>query len=303
MTAEMTVEEGKIWLETESIRCGFDWADPESGATDRPGVREIRIRDSQCWPTSQPVPTRGIWLWPEYFMRKGVTTRSGVPTGGLRHEFRDGEVVYCYEPDPEWQIAMESGFRVHGNAIDARYTLTAQCHHPEFELFMASYVDSAFGQTLVQARNVAANDGWTVIDNRRDLWGVWMVFADGAAATRFFDGRWEFIRDHELEHSFAALYTLERPIMVAYSVLTGAAAVFLSDPRETTLLGGQYHERDTAHDIAFFGRDLEPGRTVEARVRTLLMPGTTSWGSVDAIDPPRLRELIDDEWQRWEGAL
>ena len=95
------------------------------------------------------------------------------------------------------------------------------------------------------------------------------------------------------------LYTFKRPIMVVRSKLTGAAVVFLGDPDETTVIGGQYHERDTAHDFAFFGRDLKPGESVTARVRTLLIPGTTAWGAVPVTDTPSLWRTIDEEWARW----
>ena len=178
-----------LWVETECVSVGFDWAEPESGATDRPGVTTVRLRESVHWPTVQPVPVRGIWLWPEYYLRKGVQERSGISTAGLRHELRGDEVVYVYSPEPECQIEMEAGYRVHRNVIDARYTLTPHTPHAGFELFMASYVDSGFGETVVQARNIEAMDGWTVVDNRRHLWGVWMVLADNQAAAHFFDGR------------------------------------------------------------------------------------------------------------------
>jgi len=126
-----------------------------------------------------------------------------------------------------------------------------------------------------------------------------MVLSDSESAGRFFDGRWDFIRDHELVHSFVASYTPRRPIMLAHSALTGAAIVFLGDPRQTTLVGGQYHERDTAHDFGFFGTDLAPGQTIEARVRTLLLPGKVSWGTVDPIESGELLETVDREWEEW----
>lgn len=301
--ARKTFEEhNTLWVETDSLRCSFDWVATENQMTDRPGVKEVRIREPLHWPVAQPIPLRGVWLWPEYFMRKGLKERTRVPAAGIRHELRGNEIVYAYAAEGEWQIEMEVGFCVHDNVIDARYTLSPHKYHEEFELFMASYIDNAFGETLVQARNVAANEGWTIVENRRHLWCAWAVLADSASAGRFFDGRWNFIRDHEREHSFIMYYTLRRPVIVVRSVLTGAAIVFLGDPRQTTYVCGQYHERDTAHDFAFFGKDLAPGRTIEARVRTLLLPGVTSWGTVGAADSQELWETVDKEWTEWVSA-
>ena len=287
------------WVETDHIACGFAHEHTGGRFAGRVGVTQLWLGDPTYWPVDQLVPLRSVWLWPEYYLRKGFTDRGSIPSAPVVFERRDDQIVYHYPTDPEVGIAMDVAFGVDGHTIDARYTVTAEKHYTDFELFMASYVDAALGETWVPARGIAANGGWVQVDNRRHVWGCWMVLANPASARRLFDGRWDFIRDAELEHHAIAGYLLDRPIMVARSAVTGAAAVFLGDPRETTLVGGQYHERDTAHDFGLFGKDLQPGQSLEARVRVVLVPGTQQWDPTTQPDMPPLWQIVDRLWQQW----
>ena len=54
-----------------------------------------------------------------------------------------------------------------------------------------------------------------------------------------------------------------------------------------------------AHDVAFFGRDVQLGVELEAKVRLLLIPGAQQWNASTRPDLAASWQTIDREWQQW----
>ena len=109
----------------------------------------------------------------------------------------------------------------------------------------------AFSETWVPLTSHDGTDHWKKLDNRRVHNEVFGVVRDAAARKRVEDGRSTLPRAGlKLEAR-----PFGKPILVARSPSSGFALVFLCDPTATTLLGGQYHTWDTAHDWCF-GFDL-----------------------------------------------
>ena len=63
--------------------------------------------------------------------------------------------------------------------------------------------------------------------------------------------------------------------------------MFLCDPEMTTLLAGQYHKWDTAHDWSF-SSDLVKGKPMRARTRLVYR---------SFRDPDSMRKEIKELWQ------
>lgn len=265
-----TGHEGEYVFETSFLKATV-WA-----GYPRTGVHELIVKDLNH---NVVRAGDGIFLWPEYYMRRGFSRRGAAPHAQsrarqTRWRLEDKALTIVYPAEEDWKTELQVTHRISGRCIDSEYAVTSSIAHPQFELFVASYVDSAYTATFVQAQNVEKNDGWIALDNRRHLWGAFMVSSGPASAARQFDGRWDFIRDREAEHANMSLFHFKRPMMIIWNERRGESLVFMAEPDTCTLIAGQHHETDTAHDFSLFGLDLEPRKQYEARVRLVVAPPT-----------------------------
>ena len=239
------------------------------------------------------VRPRKALLNAEYYMRtatRGKMFPRQLSVGKqTRHELRQGRVLVHFPPEPAYQFGMELEYEPHGDRVDMRMTISPTRDVPGFEIFFASYVAKQLGETWVPLAVENGSQHWKKLDNRRKLNDVYQVVRDDAERERLTDGRWgtgsTIVTRIESE-------PFSKPILVARDAATGLALVFLCDPQVTTLLAGQYHGWDTAHDWCF-GKDLVAGQSMRAEVRMI-------YRRFD--DLPSMFAVIEREWTAFAVA-
>jgi len=229
----------------------------------------------------------------EYYLMPG-SRRQMIPRGlscrkRTTHELRGRWAIVRFPPESEYGVGMELAYAPEGDAVDMAVLLTPSKAVPGFELFFASYVCEALKETWIPLRRADGAEDWFRLDNRRRVDEVFAVVRDEVELARLDDGRygepvsanpqWRVER-----HRFA------RPILVARNPASGFTLIFLLDAVGTTLLAGQYHGWDTAHDWAF-GADLSPGEPVLFRARLIYRPMTSD----------EMFGLISSAWAKFVG--
>lgn len=195
----------------------------------------------------------GAWDWP--------STAALLP---------DGRV------EVHWAAAEERPFH-----LRARYHLTrpgiitlelvveAQAELRGFEVFLASYFDSAFTNSFVFAKG-RARDGYLNATLDR---GEWQMYPrDAAARALIEDGRWT-LEPHPVKWSFPA--ELAGPPLRAYRRAPGCGilATFSTDA-VSCFAAATPHQTEEHYStyLSLFGRTLTSGETARARV-TLAITG------------------------------
>ncbi len=132
------------------------------------------------------------------------------------------------------------------------------------------------------------------IDCRNTVpWGsVFTVARDAKAKAYLTDGRWN-LSPKESGKDLWQDYYFKRPILIAMKESTGMALVTMVDPKVCSLLAGQHHVVETAHDFGL-NADLKPEQPFVGRARVVIR-------RIGKF--PGAKEKIDSMWREFEASL
>ncbi|MBI4531053.1 MAG: hypothetical protein HY709_05975 [Candidatus Latescibacteria bacterium] len=238
----------------------------------KPGVVRCRHKPSG-FEVLPEVPLHAL-LMPEWLLRPG-SGRHGIfwaPCKAKPEVFLEGESVVFHviaEQTREWNMDITFRYRPGPDWVDFICTILPGSAIDAFEFFFASYINEEMESTWVSA---AFPDGesWQKLDNRNtEPWGPpYFVARDEKARAYLDDGRWN-LPGKAAGNGLRPDWYYARPIVVATQESTGLAAVTLVEPGVCTLLGGQHHIVETAHDFTF-GGDLHPEEALVGRARVVI---------------------------------
>ena len=240
------------------------------------------------------VRPRKAFLNAEYYLRPGsgklMLPREISSARKTTHELANGTIWIRFPPEESYGVALDIAYRPHADFIDMHVHLTPSKDVAAFELFFASYVGEQFHETWVPLEDEDGDLAWKRLENRRNLNEVFAIVRDANQHSRLDDGRWGG-RMTEDTNVVIQRQHFSRPILVARDPQTGFALVFLCDATATTLLAGQYHVWDTAHDWCF-GFDLVQGKPVQASARLIFRR---------FHDPEQMAETLHREWSAFDS--
>ncbi|MBI4553900.1 MAG: hypothetical protein HY710_16655 [Candidatus Latescibacteria bacterium] len=221
-----------------------------------------------------PEPPLHALLMPEWLMRPGQR-REGIfwnPCWARPDVRVEGEGVVFHVPATqtrEWNIDVTFRYAPGPDWIDLSCTLVPGSAIDDFEFFFASYINEAMERTYVSAA-LPDGESWQWLDNRKTKpYGPpYFIVRDERARQYLEDGRWH-LGGNAREKGLEPDWYYARPILLAMQESTGLAAVTLVEPQVCTLLGGQHHHVETAHDFTFSGH-LRPQEPLVGRARVVI---------------------------------
>ena len=201
----------------------------------------------------------------EYYIRPGsgrkMLPRAISGEGKTTHELRDNTVVVRFPPEPEYALALSLAYSIHGDVIDMSMGINPTTDVPGFEIFFASYVCEALGETWVPLCRGDGSREWTKLCNRGEMNSIFGIVRN-TSLLGLLPAEYPDLLVNVEDRPFS------EPILAARDPVSGLALVFLCDPHVTKYLAGQYHGWDTAHDWSY-GADLEAGKEIRAQTRLI----------------------------------
>ena len=228
------------------------------------------------------VKPAGAFLNAEWYIRPGSVAKM-VPRELSRrklttHEQIGDDVVIRFPPELEYGLSLAVTYSMHDEAIDMRMTIDPTADVPGFQIFFASYVCEALGETWVQLHNPDSTREWSRLCRSNNRGNTFGVLRDESARSYLSDKYPDLDSSIEVQTR-----PFDRPILVARDSIDGLALVIMCQSGVTPYVMGQYHGYDTAHDWAF-GVDLRAGERVEACARLVCCPLPEVAGMSDTID-------------------
>jgi len=265
----------------------------------RPDVHKrgvVRCRHKPSGYEVVPDVPKHALLMPEWLLRPR-TGRQGIFWAPLKARpnvtVEEGGVVFRVSADQtkDWNMDLTFRYTAQRDWIDFECRIVPHAAITDFEIFLASYVIEDMESTWVSAA-VPEGEVFKKLDNRRIVGRPFAVTRDARAKAYLSDGRWKATgleTDKERQPDFY----FKRPILVAMKESTGLAAVTMVDPNLCSLLAGQHHRVETAHDFTF-SADLKPGKPLLGRARLVVRPIGTF---------PAARKHIDAMWNEFIESL
>lgn len=201
--------------------------------------------------------------------RYGYGARRWPSTAQLR---ADGSVEVLWPETPERPFALRAHYHwVAPNTLDLVTEVHAKQELEAFEVFLASYLDSAFVDSRVWASHQpggGAAAGFVAAD--RAL-GEWLSFPrDGAATQLISDGRWA-LEPHPLD--WVLMPSFEHPVAVRRAPASGLTVVAMSRQEDCFGVFTPYgEEKHISNYFSLFGKDLQPGESARALARLVVLP-------------------------------
>jgi hypothetical protein len=262
----------------------------------KPGVVRCRHKPTD-YNVLPEIPQHAL-LMPEWLLKPG-NGRKGIFWAPLRAvpevEIDGGSIVFhvAAAQTRDWNADFTFRYTPERDWIDFACTIVPHVAIADFELFVASYVTEDMESTWVSA---AGADGETFreIDCHDTVpWGsVYTVARDERAKSYLEDGRWN-LPPREAGKDLWQDYYFARPILIALDEATGLAVVTMVDPAVCSLLAGQHHQVETAHDFAL-NADLVPEQPFIGRARVVIR-------KIGRF--PAAKRAIDAMWQNFTASL
>ena len=245
----------------------------------RPDVRKrgvVRCRYKPSGYEVVPDVPKHALLMPEWLLRPG-SGRHGIFWEPLNARpnvtVEEGSVVFSVSADQtkDWNMDVSFRYTPRRDWIDFECRIVPHVAIKDFEFLFASYIIEDMESTWVSAA-MPTGEVFKKIDNRRTVpYGPpFSITRDAKTKAYLTDGRWK-LSGAEASKELWQDFFYKRPILIAMKESTGLAAVTLVDPKTCTLLTGQHHHVETAHDFTFSG-DLKPGKTFLGRARLVVRP-------------------------------
>ncbi len=238
----------------------------------QPGVVRCRHKPTG-YETVPHMPLHAL-LMPEWLLKPG-NGRKGIfwpPVKAVpRVSVDQGSIVFhvAAKQMQDWNMDVTFRYTPARDWIDFECKIVPHVQIKDFEIFIASYVIEDMESTWVSAA-MPSGEQFRKIDCRKTVpWGsVYTVARDAVAKAYLLDGRWD-LPPREAGRDLWQDYHFARPILIAMKETTGLAVVTMVDPKVCSLLAGQHHSEETAHDFAF-NTDLMPGQPFVGRARVVV---------------------------------
>jgi hypothetical protein len=288
-----------VTFETAKLRGSFHFFDPvgqsHADKADFPGVGECIYK-----PLGVPLVNKtrpNSLLLPEWILRPGGPRDPALWMGAFRvqpepipHGVR---VRYPDKALARSGMRCTLDYRVIDDMILLDGYVEATRPHTNVELFFASYVPNRLNATYAPARS-GRGIVWKLIPNRATPWkSVYFISSSGETRSWRRDGRFSDAKEMgDWSEVYDADWPFAAPILVAIEEATGLAVVHFVDSY-CSILAGQHHPNDTAHDFAWGWRSLEAGQKFHTRAAVWI---TLLNGRHDQ----RMRQVYEryKKWQR-----
>ena len=229
------------------------------------GVCGLIHRDQQV----NLVMSKSAFLNAEYYIKPGarrkIAAREVSHEQQTTHELIDDTAIVHFPPDSDYGFSMDLAYCPHDDMVDMQMTITPTRDLPQCEILFASYVCQAFDETWALLKNSDGAREWVKLDNRGVLNKIFGVVRSEGTSDSLAK---EFGCDQTEEQICVEDRPFAKPILVARNSVDGFALLFLSDPRMTRYLTGQYHIWNTAHDWSY-GADLQQDHQNIAHTRLI----------------------------------
>lgn len=257
----------RVTFDTGILKGSFRFFDEKGqreglGKGDFPGVTECVYKPLGV-PLINETPPNSLFL-PEWLLRPkgprdGVLWRQAffVMPERIPHGVR---VRFPDEALAQEGLRCTFDYRAIGDMLLLDGYIEATRRQTDLEIFFASYISNHLNATYAPARH-NSEITWKLIPNRVEYWkSAYFICStpetqhwrrDGRMSDASDLGDWSLVYD--ADWPFAA------PILVALEESSGLAAIQFVDDH-CTVLAGQYHPHDTAHDFAWGWHALSPGK-------------------------------------------
>ena len=266
----------RVTFDTGSLRGSFRFFDEKGQRegpgkkdnwTDFPGAAECVYKPLGV-PLVNETPPNSLFL-PEWLLRPkgprdGILWRQAffVMPERIPHGVR---VRYPDEALAQQGLRCTFDYRAIGDMLLLDGYMEATRSQTDFEFFFASYIPNRLNPTYAPAKH-NSEITWKLIPNRVEYWkSAYFICSSDETRRWRRDGRMSDASDlgdwslvYDADWPFAA------PILVAVEESSGLAAIQFVDDH-CTVLAGQYHPHDTAHDFAWGWHSLSPGERVHTR--------------------------------------
>jgi len=185
---------------------------------------------------------------------------------------RDGSVAVRWAADVDRPFEFQAIYRWAAPDTLAVETLVKpQVRLPGFEVFLASYFQTNFTNSLVYVSQSPAQSNRPGFMAAEQSYGKWQAYPASADAVRMVqDGRWTF-PPNPVE--WVVMPRLARPLGVRRDPVSGLTAVLMAPPGDCFAISTPYQtEGHGSMYLSLFGRELKPGETARARARLVILP-------------------------------
>lgn len=180
---------------------------------------------------------------------------------------QDGSVDVRCPAETGRPFALRGLYRWSGPAIlDLEIEVTPQQDLHSFEVFLASYFESAFSNALVQVQADPRAAGPSAFLAAEKSLGDWLMFPrDAAAVPLIQDGRWDLPPNPV---GWEILSKLARPLALRRAPTSGLTALLMAPERDCFAVAMPHQtEGHYSTYLSLFGRDLPAGIVARARAR------------------------------------
>lgn len=201
----------------------------------------------------------GAWDWPS--------------TAKLRD---DGAVEVQWSPGDDRPFAMSAVYRWRdAGALDLETSVTAAQTLPNFEVFLASYLNEGFTNSLVFSHSDPARGGQAGFVSAVRSSGDWQMFPRNQAVVPVItDGRWSIEPNPvtwRIQPRFGEALGVRR------DTRRGLTAVVMAPPADCFAVATPYEtEGHYSLYLSLFGREVKAGETVRARARLVIATGLSN---------------------------
>lgn len=187
-----------------------------------------------------------------------------------------GAVVVRWIDTPERPFILSARYAwITADVLDVQTTVKAKTDLPNFEVFLASYFDPAFSNSLVYAKTSTEAGGLDGFHTARKTDGDWLMFPrDSSSRSLIQDGRWT-IEPNPVDWKLPA--ELKLPIALRRAPQTGLAALMMA-PIEDCFAVATPFETESHYStyLSLFGATIKAGESARATARLWFTPSPTT---------------------------
>ncbi len=178
-----------------------------------------------------------------------------------------GAVEVCWSAAKDRPFEMTAVYRWHdASSLDLKTVVKASKDLSHFEVFLASYFNEVFTNSLVFVKENPEVQGKAGFLAAKKSFGDWLMFARDSAAVRIIkDGRWA-IKPHPVD--WAMMPEFGKPLGLRRDPKTGITAVLMAPPDDCFALSTPYQtEGHYSLYLSLFGRTIRAGEVARASSR------------------------------------
>lgn len=207
------------------------------------------------------------WDWPS---QAGVNPDGSVTVRCAAEPARPFEFMGLYR----WESP---------TTLDLEITVTPQRDLHGFEVFLASYFDSAFTNAAAYVAEQLDRPGQSGFLSAREALGNWLMFPrDEQAVTLIQDGRWT-LPPHPVQ--WVILPRLARPLALRRVPQSGLTVLLMTRPQDGFAVAMPYEtEQHYSVYLSLFGRDLPAGQATAARIRLQVLDAASEADALAAYE-------------------